>query len=451
MQGMEVLAGHIQDEVDPLQIFSDVVDISSKNWPAITKWVWKQWPGITAINYLSISKHILEKISIALEALDAGNLYIPLTYDLVTAPGTVQYTIQQTNGVLSEVSKEIPPTATIIVSTATPLVGEIVTFDASQSFDDSDLSNSLQVSWDFNGDNVPDTDWSTNKTATYSYSNIGTYAVKLQVKDSAGLIGTNVVYLNVENSHAQGSSMHIKLFRDSLPWDSNAFETMMQTLNITANSQPRQYEILSSADMSTNILQPAVDLVIISNDQNQNFYNTLAASYSRFERFVRNGGTILWEACDNGWGGGSMQTAGLPLLGGVTYSSDYDQYNNILDTTTAPLTRGLPSQITGNKSSHEDFSNLPAGTIVYARSVNTNLPTLVEYKYGLGWVILTSNPLEWGYDRLDQYTMGELYPRIMEYALGMPINYSAQSSPKIALDIGLHKVTKDRLPTSRGR
>jgi len=449
--GMELLSRHIQDEFDPLQLLSNIVEKAHDNWPEITKWIWKQWPGITSISYLSLTKNMLDKLFIAMPAIDVANTDIPLVYDLVTAPGNLGYSIQQTNGVLYEVSKTIPPTAVINVSTASPVVDETVTFDASQSFDDHDASNALRVRWDFNGDNVPDTTWSTNKTATYVYSNSGTNKIKLEVMDTDGLIGTAAFYLNVRNNQAQGSSMHIKLFRDSLPWDSNAFETMMQTLNITANSQPRQYEILSSADMSTNILQPAVDLVIISNDQNQNFYNNLAANYSRFERFARNGGTILWEACDNGWAEGSMQTAGLTLPGGVTYSFNPDEYNNILDTTTAPLTRGLPNPITGDFASHEDFSNLPAGTIIYATDVTYNSPTLVEYRYGSGWIVLTANPLEWGYDRLDTYTMGQLYPRIIEYALGMPINFSAQSSPKIALDSGLHKARKDRFPTSRGR
>lgn len=449
--GMELLSQHIQDEFDPLQLLSTIVGKAQDNWPAITQWIWKQWPGITSISYLSLSKQVLEKLAVALQAIDVANTDIPLVYDLVTAPGNLEYKVQQTNGVLSEVSQQIPPIAVINVSTTTPIVGETVTFDASQSSDAHDASNILQVRWDFNGDNVPDTAWSTNKTATYVYSNIGSYKTKLEVKDTYGLIGTAVFYLNVQNSQAQGSSMHIKLFRDNLPWNSTAFETMMQTLNITVNSAPRQYEILSSSNMSTNILQPTVDLVIISNDQSQNFYNNLAANYSRFERFIHNGGTILWEACDNGWALGLMKTAGLTLPGGVTYSGNIDGYNNILDTTTAPLTRGMPSQITGWWASHEDFSNLPAGTIVYARSVNTNLPTLIEYKYGSGWVILTANPLEWGYDNLDTYTMGQLYPRIIEYALGMPVGSSEQSPPKKVSASVLNKAKKDIFPTSRGQ
>jgi hypothetical protein len=147
---------------------------------------------------------------------------------------------------------------------------------------------------------------------------------------------------------------------------------------------------------------------------------------------------------------GSMQAAGLTLPGGVMYSWNYDDYNIIVDTTIAPLTKGLPSQITGHYSSHEDFSNLPEGTIVYARSVTTNAPTLVEYKYGSGWVILTSNPLEWGYKRLDTYTVGLLYPRIIRYVLGMPITdtLSGQSLQKKLSVSDLNKIKKDILPTS---
>jgi hypothetical protein len=229
-------------------------------------------------------------------------------------------------------------------------------------------------------------------------------------------VGSMVYSVNVQAQRAQGAANHIKVFRDGLPWDSSAFETVMADNGYTSGSGANQYEILTSDQMSSVIMTPGEDMVIIMNDQDQTFYDNLAANYSRFQRFIDNGGVILWEACDNGWAGGSMAAAGLTLPGGVTYSSNYDPTNYVVNTTSA-LTSGLTTTVlTGNYSSHENFSNLPENTTIYTTDTK-NLPTLIEFKLNSGWVILTGQPLEWGYDRLESYSIGELYPLIYNYVL----------------------------------
>src|SRR2546422_701716 len=56
-----------------------------------------------------------------------------------------------------------------------------------QVSDDHDSSSSIQVRWDWNGDGTWDTAWSTTKTATHTFSAVGSYTVIVQAVDSGGL------------------------------------------------------------------------------------------------------------------------------------------------------------------------------------------------------------------------------------------------------------------------
>jgi hypothetical protein len=64
--------------------------------------------------------------------------------------------------------------------------GQAIAFDASGSWDPIDPSSSLQVRWDFNGDGVWDTSFSTTKTAQYTYPTSGLYTAVVQVENTRG-------------------------------------------------------------------------------------------------------------------------------------------------------------------------------------------------------------------------------------------------------------------------
>ena len=71
------------------------------------------------------------------------------------------------------------------------------TFDASGSNDDEDETSVLMVRWDWNNDGVWDTDYSTTKTATHQFIEVGTYTIVLEVEDSEYLTNTTTKTLNV--------------------------------------------------------------------------------------------------------------------------------------------------------------------------------------------------------------------------------------------------------------
>jgi uncharacterized protein (TIGR02145 family) len=75
------------------------------------------------------------------------------------------------------------------------------TFDASGSTDNEDATTALQVRWDWNNDGTYDTDFSTTKTATHKYADVGNYTIELEVKDGGGLTHKTTKQLIVASSN----------------------------------------------------------------------------------------------------------------------------------------------------------------------------------------------------------------------------------------------------------
>ena len=86
-----------------------------------------------------------------------------------------------------------PPNAPPTVDfTWTPSTGDNTTvfaFTATAS-DDHDLSTTIQVRWDWQGDGVWDTQWSTTKTASHQYHSAGNKTVIIEAMDTGGLTST---------------------------------------------------------------------------------------------------------------------------------------------------------------------------------------------------------------------------------------------------------------------
>ena len=215
---------------------------------------------------------------------------------------------------------------------------------------------------------------------------------------------------------ASGAATRIKIFRDNLPWNSSALDNILSDFGLTLGWGDEQFQIISSSAIDTVTLSVGVDLVIIANDQSQEFYDNYHTSQEKIESFVRNGGVILWEACDLGWARGSIEEAGINLPGGIDMVSGYET-RNYVTSSLWKMTEGLDSVITGNYASHEGFINLPDESLVYMID-GRYLPTLACYSYGIGWVIVTGQPLEYSYDHGSDSSTSAILPRIIEHVIG---------------------------------
>src|SRR6059036_746041 len=111
---------------------------------------------------------------VVVQAMDSGGLTANISHVLsVTAPPPPP-------------PANSPPTADF---GWTPMSGDastVFTFTA-QVTDAQDQPNAIQVRWDWTGDGTWDTDWSTTKTATHTFSSAGDYTVVVRAIDSGGL------------------------------------------------------------------------------------------------------------------------------------------------------------------------------------------------------------------------------------------------------------------------
>lgn len=88
----------------------------------------------------------------------------------------------------------------IAAFTMSPGTGPFTTtflFDASNSYDENESSASLQVRWDFDGNGIFDTEFTTAKTAEHKYTEPDNYNVGLEVMNSEGWSGYEEIVLVV--------------------------------------------------------------------------------------------------------------------------------------------------------------------------------------------------------------------------------------------------------------
>jgi len=393
------------------------------NTDEITYWIWQETQNTAATHFLKNVGHLLGDVCFVLKILGFANEQFPFFADIAFAPHDVTYYLAQENGDLVSAEEDYPPVPAFDITPPAGIIGASFTFDGTDSYDDNDALASLQFRWDFDGDGSWNTSWSSSATANYTYSEEGSYTVIMEVKDSRDLAATTSRTLNVGGG--AGTATHIKLMRDMIPWyadyapwNIDATVAVIEALGFTpGTSGENTYEIIPSSQFSTVDLIPGQDLVIISNDQNQAFYDNYAANQIRFNNFVYGGGAMLWEACDNGWNAGLMDAAGVILPSNVHTQLSIDMYN-FVSAQSMPLVAGLPYQMDHNYASHESFVDLPGGTTIYCIDTDEN-PTLVEFNFGSGWIIMTGQPLEHQYRSVyGSPDMEELLPRIVAYFTG---------------------------------
>ncbi len=83
-------------------------------------------------------------------------------------------------------SSDQPPTAVLLTGSTAGDTTRVFQFDAGDCEDAEDEAETLEVRWDWNGDGIWDTPYSTVKSTTHRFAAHGRYTVRLEVRDSAG-------------------------------------------------------------------------------------------------------------------------------------------------------------------------------------------------------------------------------------------------------------------------
>lgn len=417
--------------------------IVASNAEELAYWVWQGTANQGAHVFIGEAASILKNVVLVFKILGFTNEQAPFFWDLFATPSEVTYYVTQSGGVLTNTAPDIPPVAAFTVFPPAGIVNTSFQLDAGTSHDDHDALSALRFRWDWESDGTWDIDWTADPRAAHAYAQAGAYTIALEVKDAPG--HTTLAAHTVSVGGGRGTANHVKLFMDNLPWDSHAMTNMLASVGFTPGLGPDTYEVLPSGEMGTASLTPGEDLVIIANDQNQGFYDNYARNQVRFASFALGGGSIFWEASDLGWARGSMAQAGVVLPGNLSMTHTYDYYNFIRNAS-LPLVTGLPATMDHNYASHESFGNLPDGTTIYCVN-SASEPTLIEFNYGDGWILVTGQPLEHQYDRIyGSPDMEQLLPRIVRYFTGRSITAPALRAAKA----GAGTKTADRRASAAG-
>jgi PKD repeat protein len=117
---------------------------------------------------------------------------------------TIRLEVRDSGGLTNEITREVwvnsPPTASFTVSTVSGDITTLFAVDASASTDVEDPPAQLEVRWDWEDDGVWDTSWSTTKTAQHQYLTVGTYTIRLEVRDTGGLTNWAAAQVWVNNT-----------------------------------------------------------------------------------------------------------------------------------------------------------------------------------------------------------------------------------------------------------
>ena len=204
--------------------------------------------------------------------------------------------------------------------------------------------------------------------------------------------GEDDITNNVKSVKVIVSTLIVALFQNWDPWDYPSNEEALDRYGVP-------YVVFRSSDFGSVDLS-AFTKVVIASDQDQAFYNGVDTYRWWFEDYVNNGGILEIHAADGGWHGGRWVG---PLPGGLQWASYYGQYVTVVDPTHPVLT--TPNMITEaeldnwNYAVHGYFSVYPADAHIIIIEDSTRMPAYLEFGYGSGFIVASSQTLEWAYKR----------------------------------------------------
>lgn len=399
----------------PAEFVRETAGLMRDEGSSVADWIWDDSRGDAEARYVKIVSSLLHDIMTAFVLLDMDEAGGPFFGDLVRETENVEYFVSVDDGAVTLAEENYPPQPDFTVTPESGAAGAVFTFDATATSDDSDSIGVLEFRWDWNGDGTFDTVRSVSPSASHQFDLSGVFTVKLEVRDGAGLTG-EVSHLLQVCDGAGTRLQQVKVYLNTLPYSSLAIETVLVSLGYTHGLGDSTFQVISGEEMGLETLLPWRDLVIITNDQDQQFYDAYAEHQLRFSNFIYQGGTMFWGACAHSMTA-SIEEAGIVLPGAVTLIHEPDEFNFLTDPP-LPLVSDLPDTMDHNFASNRSFENIPEETAVYCIDSESR-PTLIEIPIGEGRVILSGQPLEHQFETIyGNPDMEELLPAILTYLTG---------------------------------
>ncbi|NHJ12156.1 MAG: hypothetical protein EAX95_00685 [Candidatus Thorarchaeota archaeon] len=173
------------------------------------------------------------------------------------------------------------------------------------------------------------------------------------------------------------------------PWGYNAVEQILSAWYAL------DVDVIPSTDFGTVDLS-GYQKVIISSRQSGDFYAALEGNRTWVESYVMLGGILEVNAATYSTEGEWILPFGLGLVWNATNNVE------IADPTHPVLNN--PSVIDGadldgwSSSAHGYFNNTAEATVILTHDCGE--PVLIEQRFGLGYMIATSQPVEWAYGHI---------------------------------------------------
>ncbi|MDD3041075.1 CFI-box-CTERM domain-containing protein [Bacteroides sp.] len=257
-----------------------------------------------------------------------------------------------------------------------------------------------------------------------AYANTATYNA---AEDNDNDVPDAYYSLNISEMSADNegnnTNSRVLLIQDSLPWDSDSNTKLLTAL--TEERYISGYDVCSVSEFQ-NIDVSSYAVIYFANDQTTETYQNYAYIVDELEFFAKSGGAVIFGACDEGWGGNGTLSTDLP--GGVQKIHS-NQYNNYIADSTHPIITGeltdkktvTTSDLYGSYCSHTSFAedSLPDSANVIIRGSSDNLPTLVEYPLGDGYVIASGLTWEYYYIRSGGEYSDKAFDDLFVYALSI--------------------------------
>jgi len=219
--------------------------------------------------------------------------------------------------------------------------------------------------------------WTPTVEATY---NVTAYAPPVP--------GENVTANNIMSVFVNVQYLEVALFKNVDPWGYPANEEALSLYGIA-------YAVFSSSDFGLVDLS-GYSKVVIASVQDQAFYNAMDAYRWWFEDYVSSGGVLEIHAAHytgTGWVG--------TLPGGLQYVQNPQDYATIVDPTHPVVTTPNPitdAELDGwSASVHGYFGTYPADSRIVIVEDFTGYPAYLEFDYGAGVIVASSQTLEWAY------------------------------------------------------
>ena len=219
----------------------------------------------------------------------------------------------------------------------------------------------------------------------------------------------------------------ILMIQTNKPWDSDADIEVMNELGYG-------YDMRRWDEINVSVLMN-YPIVLIVNDQGQNFYDEYSQNKQLIENWIKNGGTLMFFSASDGWAGGTLNDT---LPGNVGYYKGYDYYNIVNPLSDYIKFTGLKDEdMVGNYCSHgyyDDNLTLYNNENIYDVKIHTlskkyGNPTTISYKMGKGYVFASTLTWEYSYDHFNDQNVKAFSKKALRKTFEYVVNNSNSLKP----------------------